>query len=133
MCLKGRLLQRKKAKQRWSSICWLTPQMAAMGSTELIQSRSQGLPLSPSVGCRVPRTGHPPLLSKAINRELDWKQSSQNMKQHPFGMPVAKVGGGGEGGLACCATMLAPTLKQFLRSSSIIHAFLKFTIYHLVH
>lgn len=68
--------------ERRLSICWLTPQIAAMAGTKYICSQMRASSGSPKwvQGCRDSR--HPLLLSRAISRELGLEWSCWDNSTH---------------------------------------------------
>lgn len=77
--LKGRITERGGEAES-SSKHRFTPQIASVASAQLVYSQEPGVSLGSPL--RLKLFGHPLLLSRAIPRELDQRQSSHNMLCH---------------------------------------------------
>lgn len=77
---------REKEREKWSSIYWFTPQMAALAEAELPWSGRNREPLlGLSHECRVSRPWTILLLSQATSRDLEETWSSHGTNLSPYG------------------------------------------------
>lgn len=94
-----------------SSICWITPQMSAVGRAGQVQSQQLGASGSASWVQGLKDLGHLQLLSWSINRDLDLKWSSHESNQFR-GLTCTKVPSSDCQVFCCCYCCLFFFLKH---------------------